>query len=161
MLTLYVFTLIAYVIVITIADLATNKYYIKNTKKLNLSKKLKLILLLIIHNFIFYVQYFTIYFMLFNYKNISSIYILGYLFQSLYTMLHWITNNRRCFLTDMVNDLLDIPREKRIAMRDPLAVLLNIHYENDGTGTLRDDLYWIYLITVSAFCGTFLYIKQN
>ena len=70
-------------------------------------------------------------------------------------------NNRRCFLTDMMNDLLGIPREKRIAMRDPLAVLLNIHYENDGTGTLRDDLYWIYLITVSAFCGTFLYIKQN
>ncbi len=38
MLTLYVFTLIAYVIIITTTDLAANKYYIKNTKKLNLSK---------------------------------------------------------------------------------------------------------------------------
>tara|TARA_A100001011_G_scaffold378920_1_gene444293 strand:- start:637 stop:1068 length:432 start_codon:yes stop_codon:yes gene_type:complete len=142
----------------TIADILTNKHY----KSLEKNKIKKLTLMLITHNIYYFTQYFTILFiLLFGFRNIPSIMILFYLFYLLGTMLHWITNNRRCYLTDVTNDLLELPRSKRIGMRDFYAIIKNIHYENDGTGTFRDNLYWSYIILTCCFCGIFLFKKSK
>ncbi len=147
-----------FTIIMTTADILTNKHY----KNLNKNKITKLILMLITHNIYYFTQYFTILFiLLFGFRNIPSIIILFYLFYLLATMLHWITNNRRCYLTDATNDLLELPRSKRIGMRDFYAIIKNIHYENDGTGTFRDNLYWSYIILTCCFCGIFLFKKSK
>ncbi len=158
MIKLYFASMFFFTIVMTIADILTNKHY----KSLEKNKIKKLTLMLITHNIYYFTQYFTILFiLLFGFRNIPSIMILFYLFYLLGTMLHWITNNRRCYLTDVTNDLLELPRSKRIGMRDFYAIIKNIHYENDGTGTFRDNLYWSYIILTCCFCGIFLFKKSK
>ena len=158
MIKLYFGSMFFFTIVMTIADILTNKHY----KSLEKNKIKKLTLMLITHNIYYFTQYFTILFiLLFGFRNIPSILILFYLFYLLGTMLHWITNNRRCYLTDVTNDLLELPRSKRIGMRDFYAIIKNIHYENDGTGTFRDNLYWSYIILTCCFCGIFLFKKSK
>ncbi len=158
MIKLYFLSMFFFTIIMTTADILTNKHY-KNINKIKIKK---LIVMLITHNIYYFTQYFTILFiLLFGFRNIPSIIILVYLFYLLGTMLHWITNNRRCYLTDVTNDILELPRSKRIGMRDPYAIIKNIHYENSGTGTFRDNLYWSYIILTCGFCGIFLFIKSH
>ena len=158
MIKLYFSGMFFFIVTMVVIDMLTNKHY----KDLNNEKKTSLVFMLITHNVYYFTQYFSILFILFyGFRRVPSHLILFYLFYLLSTMLHWITNNRRCYLTDVTNDLLDLPRSKRIGMRDPYAIIKNIHYENDGTGTFRDNLYWSYIILTCSFCGIFLYIKQT
>lgn len=143
---IYITSLIIFVVIMSIGDFITNKYYKKALKNESINKKIQLWILLLIHNIVYFIQYFTVFFIIKYYKKINSKLMMFYQFSLFGTMLHWITNDRRCILTEMTNDLLNIPRERRMGMRDPYGIIFNTYYENDGTGTLRDNLYWSYIL---------------
>ena len=60
---------------------------------------------------------------LLQFHHIINMYILigGFLFNPLYhlifivlTMIHWLTNNNKCFLTEIVNDICGWPEDKKL-----------------------------------------------
>ena len=78
MIKLYFLSMFFFTIIMTTADILTNKHY-KNIK--NKIKIKKLIVMLITHNIYYFTQYFTILFiLLFGFRNIQPIIILFYLF---------------------------------------------------------------------------------
>ena len=156
---IYLVVLTIFTILMSLLDLKTNKYYKKALINKD-SKRLSLVILLLLHNLVFFTQYFTLFFILYwGYKKVNKKILLGYLFYLLGTMFHWITNSRQCTLTEMTNDLLEIDRERRMGMRDPYAIIFDIYYDNAGTGTLRDNLYWTYILTTCGLMGSFLYSR--
>ena len=158
--TRYLLSLIIFVVSMSFLDFSTNKYYKNAVKNESINVKIKLGVLLLVHNIVYFIQYFTILFIIFNYKKISPKLMIIYQFSLFGTMLHWITNDRRCILTELTNDILKIKRSRRMGMRDPYGIIFNIYYENDGTGTLRDNLYWTYILGTCTIL-TLLIFKAN
>ena len=141
---MYLLFLVIFTIIMSYLDYTTNIYYKRVTNKISFKEKMKLIGLLILHNIIYFTLYFSFFFIIYYYNTINSNYIIIYCFYVFITFLHWQTNNNRCRFTEMQNEILGI--DKSIGFRDPYAILFNIHAKNAGTGTLRDQLYYGYII---------------
>ena len=154
---IYLTGLFAHVIIFSILDFYTNKFYKKVWNKKKLKDKFLLILLLIFHNVIYYLIYFTLPYILYYYNKLDIKYLILYLSLVTYIPIHWYTNNNQCWFTLQQNNLLEI--EKDYGFRDWYSIIFNKYYRGSGDMGLRDQIYYGYLF-VSIFITSLLIILK-
>jgi len=138
----YIFTLLLFTIICSIADFYTNKNYARVWDKKTTQEKLYMILLLFIHYAIYFFIYVTLIFVILKHKTIKTKYLLLYLFILIIIPLRWYTNNEKCYITELQNKLLEI--DEKCRFRDIFA-LLHDTYVCDETATLKDNVYYYYI----------------
>lgn len=139
--------MVAYVILFSALELIKNKHYNNSLKRQSLFINIKIILLLLIHTAVYVAIYFTFPFLLYNFNKIKVIYFIMYLGLLILVPLHWYTNANKCWSTVTQNKLLGISED--VGFRDFISIILDIDTES-GTlkeMTLRDKLYYGYLIS--------------
>ena len=133
--------IINFTVIFSILELLKNKNFKRAMKKPGIIKKIKILILLIIHNVIFFVIYFSLPIFLYYLNQVTSTHLLFYLFILIIVPLHWYTNNNRCWFTVKQNQLLGI--DENIAFRDFISTLFNIEFKY-GSGnklSLREKIY--------------------
>jgi len=122
---------------------------------MSIQKKIKLILLLLFHNIVYFVIYFSIFFI----YNAKLYYIIFYLLFLIMVLFHWKTNDNKCKLTQLQNQLLGI--DNSIGFRDIYYILTNTYSSNAGSGTIRDNLYTWFIYIAILFCSILLLVKTK
>ena len=153
----YFIYLISYVILFSIFDFYTNKFYKRIWHKKTFSEKILIIFYLLLHNVIYFCIYFTLPYILLYYRNIHINYLYYYLALIVFIPTHWITNDNKCWVTVEQNKLLEISED--YGFRDLTAILFNLHPKSDG-GT-RDKIYYFYLMSAIIITFVLIYNKQN
>ena len=74
-------------------------------------------------------------------------------------LFHWKTNDNKCKLTQLQNQLLGI--DNSIGFRDIYSILTNTYSSNSGSGTIRDHLYTWFIYIAVLFCSILLFIKTK
>jgi len=154
----YFYSLCAFTIAFSVGDIATNKYYHRIWNKKSTEEKVKLIFLLIIHNIVYFTIYFTVFFVIWGfltnvhgnrYKDLLAFCALAgiYFLYTSGTLLHWMSNDNKCELTDMQNKLLEISEDH--GFRDWYAIILN-KYPIVVEGGLRSSLYYMAIVCSAA-----------
>jgi len=154
----YIQGLLLYTIVFSIWDFCTNKYYIESWKTTPCIDKFKLIGLLLFHNILYYLIYFTVFFIHKYYKTIPSTYILSYILLVVSVKLNWLSNNNQCWFTKKQNELLNI--DTRTGFRDFYTIIFNTYPQGAGTGTTRDMIYNSYIMGSFSY-SVYLYLKKT
>ena len=139
----YVIFLIVYTVFASVIDFYTNRFVPKVWSKRTFNEKLQMIFYLVLHNVLYYLIYFTLPFVMYNYKTVKMTYLLSYLALLIAVPLHWRTNDDKCWFTVQQNKLLEI--DERYGFRDPYLILTN-QQACTGNGAIRDKLYYYYLI---------------
>ena len=153
MIILFIKILIIYVIFFTLLDHFRNKFHKNIWKKIKRKKKIKIIKYNLLHNFIFFITFFTGPYSIYMYKDMFSescnnyncfqiLIIFFHLIILVYTLYGWISNNNKCGLTIIQNEQLGI--DKDYAYRDFYSVIFNKYYKVDDS-KLRDDIYYLSL----------------
>ena len=151
----YLLLLTIFTIGISILDFYTNKYYTNQWNKMSFQRKIKLILLLLFHNIVYFVIYFSIFFI----YNAKLHYIISYLLFLIIVLFHWKTNDNKCRLTQLQNQLLGI--DNSIGFRDIYSILTNTYSSNAGSGTIRDNLYNWFIYIAILVCSILLLVKTK
>lgn len=139
----YLLLLTIFTIGVSILDFYTNKYYSNQWNNMSFQRKIKLILLLLFHNIVYFIIYFSIFFI----YNARLHYIVLYLIFLILVLFHWKTNDNKCKLTQLQNQLLGI--DNSIGFRDIYSIITNTYSFNAGSGTIRDQLYsWFIYIAI-------------
>lgn len=156
---IYIKHFITYVLLISTLDFYTNKFYKRIWNKKSNHEKLLIIFYLVFHNIIYFINYFTIFYLVYFFKDISLIYFVLYFLMPISLIIHWKTNNNKCWITVKQNRLLEISDD--YGFRDIFAVLGNFHTKtgNSKKITLRDKLYKYY--NIFCFCMTGLLIFRK
>ena len=132
-----------YVVIFSLWDLFTNKYYIREWDKLNNYRRIALISLLFFHHVIYFLIYFTIFFIVGGViKREKSLY--AYLALVVCVVLHWVTNNNNCFLTEWQNQIMKV--KENIGFRDVYSIVTNT-FPVSNWNSLRNNLYYSAIIT--------------
>mgnify|MGYP001274627075 CR=1 FL=1 len=152
----YVYGVVSFTLVFSLADGATNKFYHRIWSKKTYEEKMKLLSLLFLHNIVFFTLYFTSFYIIWGfmrnlYRKQSDILefcmvICIYILYTVGTLYHWKSNNDRCELTVIQNRLLEI--EEGYAFRDWISILTN-NYPKLSKGSdsnFRSRLFHIALI---------------
>ena len=118
-------------------------------------RRMELILLLLIHNLIYPYLYFTILFLVSgSIKN--RLFVAAYFVVCSGVLVHWISNNNQCFLTEMQNDVMDV---EGVGFRDMYNIMTNTHTETDPN-SLRNKLYYAAIVTSIVYSACYLFLKQ-
>ena len=155
----YIFFLITYTIIISIIEFYSNKFYNKIWSKKNVREKIGLIFFLLLHNILYYLIYFTLVFNIYYYKSVKIKFMLMYLALLIIVPLHWYTNNNQCWFTVQQNKLLEINID--YGFRDPYLSFTNTHSRGAGSGTIRDKLYYYYLLLSIISTLAMIFFKSN
>lgn len=157
----YISLITIFTAVFSILDLIKNKHYKKAMKKSCLNKKIKLLILLAIHNIIYFAIYFSLPLFLCYFKQVTPKHIYIYLFFLFIVPLHWYTNNNRCWFTVKQNELLGI--DKDCGFRDFVSILFDLDSKtnNNEYGTFRNMIYYLYLMASLIITLYLLYIKSK
>ena len=89
----YVIFLIVYTVFASLIDFYTNRFVPKVWPKRTFNERLQMIFYLVLHNVLYYLIYFTLPFVMYNYKTIKMKYLVGYLALLIAVPLHWKTND--------------------------------------------------------------------
>ena len=157
----YVSLITIFTSVFSILDLLKNPNYKKAMKNSCLSKKIKLILLLAIHNIIYFGVYFSLPLFLCYFNQLTSKHLYIYLSVLILVPLHWYTNNNRCWFTVKQNELLGIDIDS--GFRDFFAILFDsdIKSNNGELSIIRNLIYYIYLLFSFIVTLYLIYIKSK
>ena len=146
---IYISSLLSFTFIFTTLDLVTNPNIKTAFTQLSTSKILEYTILLLLHNAVYFSIYFTIFFLIFFKNMIDKDTILIYLIYLVAVVLHWRSNNDKCRLTQIKNDIINIPTDT--GFRDPYTIIMGIY--NPG-GDLRSLLYNSFMygaISISAY----------
>ena len=152
---IYGVSLFLYVLIFSLWDFKTNKHYIKKWASLSFYDKLRLSILIVIHNIIFFIGYFTIIFIALGIIK-REIYVKLYLGLVVSVLIHWLTNNNRCILTQWHNRIIGISED--VGFRDFYAIIMNIQTDTsanfgDQKGmSIRSVFYYGLILTNILFC---------
>ena len=138
-----------------------NKFFILRLKEKNFCRNLLLILLLFIHNIIYFGIYFTLPLLIFNFEEIKLKHLFYYLSILIIAPLHWYTNNNKCWFTVKQNELLGI--NINTGFRDFIAIYNNT-YPVVGTikkKKFRDNIYYYYLYFALGITIFMIYKKYK
>ena len=124
-------------------DLYTNKYYIREWDNLNNYRRISLIGLLVFHHVIYFLIYFTIFFIVGGIIK-REIWLYAYLGLVISVVLHWVTNNNNCALTQWQNQIMNV--KENIGFRDAYSIIID-SYEVTAWNSLRNNLYYSAIIT--------------
>ena len=147
--------MIVYTIIISYVDFTTNKYYLDKWPRMIMKQKIELLLLLLIHNFIYAFLYFTIFFIISGCIK-DRTFIAIYLIVCCTTKLHWKTNKEKCFITEWQNDVMGI---KGVGFRDLYNVITNTYSENEANN-VRSYFYHTAILTNIIFSAYYLLKKS-
>lgn len=150
----YILLLTIFTIGVSILDFYTNKYYSNKWNTISYNKKIKLILLLLFHNIIYFIIYLSVFFI---YKA-KSYYILLYLIFLIIVLFHWKTNDNKCKLTELQNQLLGI--DNSTGFRDLYSIVTNTYSSKAGSGTIRDNLYTWYIYIVIIYTSIIFFFPK-
>lgn len=151
----YLFSLFLYVLIFSVWDFKTNKHYIKKWDLLPFHKKVSLLILIVIHNILFFLIYFTVFFIAGGIIK-REIYVKLYLGMVVGVLVHWLTNNNRCILTQWHNRIIGISED--VGFRDFYAIIMNIQPDTssnfgDGKGmSIRSIFYYGLILTNILYC---------
>ena len=152
----YVIFLIVYTVFASVIDFYTNRFVPKVWPKRTLAERLQMIFYLVLHNVLYYLIYFTLPFVIYNYKTVTMKHLVMYLALLIAVPVHWKTNNDKCWFTVQQNKLLEI--DERYGFRDPYLILTN-QQACTGNGALRDKLYYDYLIAALGITSLMIVLK--
>ena len=96
---IYIKHFITYVLLISTLDFYTNKFYKRVWKKKSNPEKSLIIYYLVFHNVIYFINYFSIFYLVYFFKDISLVYFILYFFMPIGLLIHWKTNNNKCWIT--------------------------------------------------------------
>ena len=135
-------------IILTIAEILTNKYTKKSLKKANIDTKSKIILFLLLHYLVYFVLYFTIIFITVYQNQISKKVYLIYAFILISVLIQWKLLDGKCILTEISNEQIEIENED-MGFRDPYNIITGTYPNvNDK---IRNTIYYGFLYSVSAY----------
>ena len=142
-------------------DLIKNPNYKRAMKNSTISKKIKLILLLAIHNIIYFGVYFSLPLFLCYFNQVTNKHLYIYLIFLIAVPLHWYTNNNRCWFTVKQNELLGVDIDT--GFRDFFAILFDTDISsNKGDISLfRNLIYYIYLLFSFIITFYLIYVKSK
>lgn len=103
---LYLAIVCIFALIYAIVEINSNKYLIKQNK-LYPTKRLKVYSILFIHAIFYFTMMYTLLFIII-YK-VPKWFISGYIFYLIILIVHWKTNNNECFVTNLLNNELELP----------------------------------------------------
>ena len=116
---IYIVFLLTYSSLYTLIELNLNKNY----RRIHGLDKLYLAALVYIHAVIYFIISFSIFFIVLG-KNVNKNLILAYIVILLLLLIHWSSNDNKCYLTEVMNELYGFPRHGNF--RTPIDI-----YNND------------------------------
>jgi hypothetical protein len=157
----YISLITIFTSVFSFLDMIKNPHYKKAMKNASINKKFYLILLLAIHNIIYFGVYFSLPLFLCYFNQVTTKHLCLYLLVVILVPLHWYTNNNRCWFTVKQNELLGL--DINTGFRDFYAILFDADTKtNEGEySTLRNSIYYLYLSASIIVTIYLLYIKSN
>ena len=117
--------------------------------------KLRLSILIVVHNILFFIGYCTIIFIALGIIK-RKLYVKLYLGAVVGVLLHWLTNNNRCIFTQWHNRIIGISED--VGFRDFYTIMMNIQPDTnanfgDGKGmSIRSVIYYSLICTNILFC---------
>ena len=118
---IYIKHFITYVLLISTLDFYTNKFYKRIWNKKSNHEKLLIIFYLVFHNIVYFINYFSVFYLVYFFNDINLVYFILYFFMPISLLIHWKTNNNKCWITVKQNRLLEISDD--YGFRDIFAVL--------------------------------------
>ena len=108
--------------------------------------KISLILSILIHTFVYFVigGFFTP-----NFKNVNKNLILAYIILLILLLVHWATNDNKCYLTELMNEYFGFPRN------DNFRTVIDIYNNKYPQVALSDSRVQSEYLTV---CGEILFL---
>lgn len=132
-----------YVVIFSVWDLNTNKYYLREWDKLTNYRRIALVSLLFFHQIIYFLIYFTIFFIIGGVIKREK-WLYAYLGLVISVVLHWVTNNNNCALTQWQNQIMNV--KENIGFRDAYSIVTNTFPVSTWNST-RNKLYYSAIIT--------------
>ena len=156
----YLIFMVIYVGIFSILEIKYNNNYKKALKKHNNRKNIKILLLLLLHNIVYVAIYFTLPYILYYHNEVQLKHLYVYLLLLIYVPIHWYSNDNKCILTVMQNELLEI--DKDTGFRDFISILANINTETGEIDSLnkRDRIYYAYLFIAIIVTISMIYLKS-
>ena len=114
----------------------------------------RILFFLVVHNAMYYLLYISPLVLLARYAHVRLGWFVLCLAGLAVLQLHWRTNNDRCGLTDIQNDLLGINDD--YTFRDPYAVATNTYPRNSPA---RSRLYHSYTLACAALACVVIGLK--
>ena len=175
-LSVYFYLMLVFVVGMSLLELVKNKYYKKHWRSYGMVDRGLLVGLVILHNLIYYVLYFTVFFIAYRYfypgggtvpseknrknqtienqtienQTIENSSVALYLLICVLLLLHWRTNNNMCQLTVWQNRYMKIPDDE--GFRDPYNVFNDIYfYKEHPYKRWRGQLYRYFIFGSIAF----------
>lgn len=154
----YYISLFMYVIIFSIWDFKTNEHYFDKWESLSFYDKLRLSILIVVHNILFFFIYFTVFFISVGIIK-RELYVKLYLGLVVAVLLHWLTNNNRCIFTQWHNRIIGISDD--VGFRDFYAIIMNIQTETSANFkgsngekvmSIRSVIYYSLICTNILFC---------
>ena len=137
--------LLVYTLVFSVADGVTNRFYKRAWPRATACRRRRILFFLVVHNAMYFLLYISPLVLLTRYARVRLGWFVLYLAGLAVLQLHWRTNNDRCGLTDIQNDLLGIDDD--YTFRDPYAVATNTYPRNSPA---RSRLYHSYTLACAA-----------
>lgn len=137
--------LLVYTLVFSVADGVTNRFYKRAWPRATACRRRRILFFLVVHNAMYFLLYISPLVLLTRYACVRLGWFVVYLLGLAVLQLHWRTNNDRCGLTDIQNDLLGINDD--YTFRDPYAVATNTYPRNSPA---RSRLYHSYTLACAA-----------
>jgi hypothetical protein len=135
-------------IILTIAELLTNKNTHKRLRKGDLDNSSKIILFLFLHYVVYFILYFTLFFILSNQSNIAIYVYFIYGIVLVSVLLQWALLNGRCILTEISNSQLELT-DTNAGFRDPYNIITGTYPK--VTDKSRNFVYYSFLYSVSTY----------
>ena len=147
--------MLLYVAIFSLIELKVNKHYRKPHKE-----KSSIISLLLLHNIIYVLIYFTILFIIYYWKRVPLYVLYAYVLFLIYIPIHWYKNDNKCWFTLQQNKLLGLDED--VGFRDFISILTNTFPE---TGEYQDmnmrDLFYYSYIVIAIIITIFIIVKRE
>ena len=140
----YIVVLLTYSSLYTLYEMNFNKKY----TKINQPKKTLLALLVYIHAMVYFIISFSIFFIMFG-KDVNKNLILAYIILLILLLVHWATNDNKCYLTELMNEYFGFPRN------DNFRTVIDIYNNKYPQVALSDSRVQSEYLTV---CGEILFL---
>ena len=150
-----IFTLFLYSSLFTYLEIKTNKHFTPYYQLTN-QKKINLISNLFLHNTLSFYLLFGM-FLILNGIIKKFIYIYLFMFFNISLLVHWRTNNNRCFLSILQNKILNI--DKNFDFRVFYEIILNKYpYSLENSNKLSIPAYSLLIINILVSIKILIFI---
>ena len=161
----YFYLMVVFVVGMSLLEMVKNKYYKKHWGSYSLIDQILLVGLVLFHNFLYYVLYFTAFFIVYRYfypgarsikkEKMENSLVALYLLLCILLLLHWRTNNNMCQFTVWQNQYMKIAYDE--GFRDPYNVFNDIYFYKDHPYKReRGEFYRFFIFASIGFSIWFL-----